>query len=147
MIVVPTRFAYVLIPRTGSRAMERAFLDHVPTAQDVGRHHGYVMGFKEPVYATIRNPADQVLSHWWKRRHEITIEQYIKERTPRLNIHPVDKYFRYDWGLTEIFRQLGYNVTVEKIGVSGVDKSYLTKETIKMINKTFAEDYELYQAC
>ena len=149
MIVVPKLLVYVLTPRTGSRATEQAFLEHVPGSLDVGRHHGYETGFKEPVYATIRNPHDQLLSHYWKERDKITFEDYLRYRTPRLNIHHavIDKYFIYENGLSNIFWQMGFPaVPVEHVGVSNVDKSFLTKVRKEMINELFKEDVSLYES-
>lgn len=147
MILVPDRFCYVLNPRTGSRAMERAFLDQVPGAQKIGRHHGYVDGYGLPVYATIRSPADLVLSHWWKAQDRLTLAEYIKQRTPRLNVHHgvIDRYFLYDDGLEQIFADLGYpGVKTERIGGSNPDRTYLTPARVHLINRAFPEDNDLY---
>ena len=144
MILVPGRFCYVLNPRTASRATEQAFL--ALGADDIGRHHGYTP-YDLPVYATIRKPCDQVLSHYWQVRDRWTLEEYIQQRTPRLNIHHevVDRYFIYEQGLDRIFTELGYpDVTFKRIGGSHADPTFLTPERIDLINRTFAEDNDLY---
>lgn len=146
MILIPNRFCYVLTPRTGSRAMEQAFLDHVPNAQDIGRHHGFTdCGL--PVYATIRNPVDQVLSHWWKLRTVMPLEQYIELRTPRLNIHHsvIDRYYIYEDGLESIFSALGYpGIKIKRIGGSQPDRDYLTPERVHLIEQAFPDDVDIY---
>ncbi len=147
MILIPGVLAYVFTPRTGSRTTEQAFLRYIPAAQDIGRHHGYVE-CDEPVYATIREPCSQVLSHYWRVKDELGFEQYVKQRTPRLNIHHeiVDRYFIYENGLVSIFEQLGFSgVRLEHIGATHADKVFLTPARIDLINRTFAEDVALYQ--
>jgi hypothetical protein len=147
MIVVPGKFCYVLTPRTGSRAMEQAFLSHVPGAQDVGRHHGYEVGYMEPVYATIRNPCMQLLSHYWKVRDEMSFKDYLNSRTPRLNHHKANRYFIFEHGLERIFEQLGYSdIKVPHVGKSNADINILTEENIMLINKLFKEDVVLYES-
>ena len=145
MILLPGKLVYVLTPRTGSRAMERAFLEHVPGAQDIGRHHGFT-DYGLPVYATIRRPVDQVLSHWWKVRDRMSLEEYIEQRTPRLNIHHehIQHYFRYEDGLARVFQWLGYpGVKVAQVGESnpGIE---LTPAQVELINQKFADDVALY---
>lgn len=148
MILVPEKFVYVLNPRTGSRAMEQAFLDHVPGAQKIGRHHGFTPKYGLPVYATTRNPVDLILSHWWKTRDTLTLEQYIERRTPRLHLFAdqIDRYFLYDDGLEAIFAQLGYpDVKTEKIGGSDPDRDYFNKAQIHLIKRAFPDDVALYE--
>ena len=126
--------------------MEQAFLRL--GAHDVGRHHGYV-ATDLPAYATIRNPVTQVLSHYWRVKDKLTLEQYVAQRTPRLNLHHavIDRYFIYEQGLTAIFVQLGYPaVRIDRIGATGADKSFLTPERIELINETFADDIALYRS-
>ena len=127
--------------------MEEAFLRI--GAQDVGRHHGYVAGYSEPVYATIREPCDQILSHYWKVRDKWTLEQYLAQRTGRLNLHHavIGKYFIYEDGLQAIFAQLGYpDVQIDRIGATGADKSFLTPARIELIQQKFSADVALYRS-
>jgi len=128
--------------------MEAAFLRSVPEAQDVGRHHGYTPVDNLPVYATIRHPCDQVLSHWWKVKRFVSLENYVRVRAPRLNLHQehIDRYFLYSSGLENIFTQLGWpGVAVEHIGGSKPTGLELRADQVDLINETFAEDLALYR--
>lgn len=148
MIRVPGKFAYVFNPRTGSRAMEQAFLASVPGAQDVGRHHGY-SDCPEPTYATIRDPVEVAISFWWSeqcRGRVGSLEQWYRKSGSRFNLHldKIDRYFLYDLGLEEIFNQLGYpGVSVPRIG--GHSPPQATAEQRAYLIDKFPEDWELYQ--
>ena len=159
MIIVPGKLIYLFTPKTGSRATERAFLEHVPEALISNAHHDHpdmIPNLGIPVYATIRNPYDQVLSwYWgpWRRSH--TIEEFLRRSPPsrnwiqkRLNCYDeyVDGYFLYEDGLEQIFRTLGYgNVRIDRVGVSGADKSLLTEDVCLLIDELLPYDVALYQ--
>ena len=146
MIRIPGKFRYAFNPRTGSRAMEQAFLDHIQGAQDVGRHHGLTAG-PEPLYATLRDPATQVMSYWWHLRGMYpSLEQYIANKSrPRLNLFAdqVTRYFIYEDGLEGIFEQLGYpGIQAKRIG--GHNPPVPIPEVAGMIRESFPEDWILY---
>jgi hypothetical protein len=159
MIIVPDKFTYVFTPRTGSRATERAFLDHVPGAyRPSNYHHDHPDDLPQglPVYATIRNPYDQVLSWYapWEKQG-FTVVEFLHRSPPgrrwiqkRLNVYDeyVDAYFIYEDGIEQIFKTLGYGiVSVPKVGTSGVDKTRLTQEARELIDEIFEYDVKLYE--
>jgi hypothetical protein len=149
VIWVKNELVYVFTPRTGSRTTEAAFLRYVPGAQTVGRHHGFVPGYGHPVYATIRNPLHQVLSHYWRVKDRLSLPEYLKQRKPRLNhLHAVvDRYFIYENGLESIFAALGYaGIQLERIGATHAEPEYLTAERTALISKAFPDDIALYES-
>lgn len=159
MVIVPGEFIYVFSPRTASRALEQALLK-IPGALTDGLHHSYPWRIPDlglPVYATIRNPYDQVLSHWgnYCQKTSVTIEQFLDLRViGRLwapgSLNPYDEwvseYFVYEAGMEAVMARLGHpEIEVPKVGVINPDRSVLTQSIHARIRKEFSKDLWLYR--
>ena len=162
MVIIPDQCIFVFTPKTGSRALERALLDHVPGAylHNDKVHHADPATIPNnglPVHAVLRSPYRQALSWFWpwRDRHE-TIRDFLRDAPPgrpwmrkRLNVYDgfVDKYHLYEMGLTRILWNLGAgDVEIPKIGVSGVDLKYLTADAMDAVDEYFPEDVKLYES-
>jgi hypothetical protein len=147
MIVVPSKFAYVGSPRTGSHFIYNVLEAHFPKAQRFREHHANIQDVlnvkrlqKLPVYTVVRDPLEQLFSLYWNslrkypdRVVDTTFTEFIEGRKPpnvqynkNIDFPPgalcqyrnvADKFFPFEPNFTTLFKFLG------------VDKKYDVEST------------------
>lgn len=167
MLITPD-YIFLFNPRTGSRALKKALCSVEKDYTVTNRHHASPKQVREackqftfrPVYAVVRNPADQMAS-WYQhvstsqfKSFDEFCEKYsngyllsnrlnIFENVPDIDI----EYFCFDIGLAEIVRRMtSRRVQMEHIGKSKKSPSeIITPRSLQIIEQRFPKDVELYK--
>lgn len=175
MILVPDKFIYLCTPSTGSRTTAKVLVDQCGGEQLSASHHARKEEVirnrwrPEPMYTTLRDPFEFILSRYWYRTRtdgyealpfDVFLDRFSKARinTP---FHPwlcwyapfTERFFLFDYGPQHFFNEVGFHdVEIPHIGYTQespdrprLEKDFLNHLQVKRINLQFAKDVRLYK--
>jgi hypothetical protein len=144
MVIIPGKCIYLCTPATGSRSTVKVLMEQCGGRWLNGTHHARIEHMpllddhEEPVYTTLRDPYDYVLSRYWYKhktpeaKAKNSLESYIIKyslenregeyghqfgSTIAMYRDYVDRFFLFEEGLKPIFDAIGFSgVELPEVG-------------------------------